>query len=88
MTMEKCPICKGRIEADNHCRRCGADLTILLIINKRHFVYCKLAIEAILANKIDQALIFVKQAQQLYQSNLSYFLLSLCAKINCMVPAS
>lgn len=45
--MERCPICRGRITPEQNCRRCKADLTLILQTNRDAEALTQKAVECI-----------------------------------------
>ena len=68
--MERCTICKGRLQA-NVCSRCGADLTILLTIEQQTNNQLNNAIIQLSKGNLQQAKLAIKNSLQLKREPLA-----------------
>ncbi len=55
MNMDRCPHCKARIKEQPICRRCGADLSPLLLIETQAGEYARRCVQSLLAGNMQEA---------------------------------
>lgn len=65
--MQKCPNCKARIRQSNQCRRCGADLTMLLFIEQQAQTLFAASLNSYRQAAFDDAIAQVTQAIELHR---------------------
>lgn len=53
--MTRCPLCRARYRGGDSCRRCRADLSILSALEHNAGQQAHLAVQQLLAGKMDQA---------------------------------
>jgi hypothetical protein len=60
-----CPVCRARVESGPQCRRCKADLSLLLALEARRETVLIQARRSLAANQPDEALTQAREAQHL-----------------------
>ncbi|MFK5969417.1 MAG: hypothetical protein QM487_04750 [Candidatus Marithrix sp.] len=68
--MERCAICKGRLQ-ENICSRCGADLTMLLTIEQQTNNQLNNALIQLSKGNLEQAKLAVEKSLQLKREPLT-----------------
>ncbi len=63
--MKKCPICRGIVNANHQCQRCGADVAHLDNIEHQSLVLCRLALLALQQNNVQRAGVLMDQSLDL-----------------------
>jgi hypothetical protein len=63
--MERCPNCRARYEAGNHCRRCGMDLSLLLAVERAAESMTAEAVSQLAAGEIPDAVRTLARARGL-----------------------
>lgn len=66
--MERCPVCRARLSDSPVCRRCGAELDILLLIDARADWLAHRAVQLIARDNWAGAEQVLQEAQKLRQS--------------------
>lgn len=68
--MKQCPICRGRINDNACCVRCGAHLANLIHLEQSAKLLCWRALEALLADEVEQAHLLVSESMFLAPSSI------------------
>ena len=67
--MNRCPVCNARFSDETICRRCGADLTLVMRTAARATMLRYHAIEALLSGDFDDAERMMETAQAIRKSS-------------------
>ncbi|WP_457576882.1 hypothetical protein [Desulfomarina sp.] len=79
--MERCPVCRRRLNDDDVCGRCGADLTVLQAIEE-HAGCCRhLAMKNLAAGDYGVAADFAEKSLRLRKTAFSVALSGFCAEL-------
>jgi len=78
--MERCSVCKGRLQ-DNTCSRCGADLTTLLTIEQQAVSQLHQALTQLSVGNLEGAVLAIERSLQLKREPMT---LALYGFINSM----
>jgi len=86
--MERCPICRGRLDAETQCRRCGADLTLASQTQAEAESLTSQAIKQMLDDNFVQSKHFLEQSLALEHNSFNHQLLKFVHQcINSNSPA-
>lgn len=70
MSLERCPVCRARLSDSSVCRRCGADLDMLRVIDARAEWLAHRAVELIGRDDWARAEQVLHEARKLRRSSL------------------
>ena len=60
-----CPVCRARFRAERHCRRCGADLSALMVLAAKAFLLRQAARQALRDGRFEDSNQLAVKAQRL-----------------------
>ncbi len=73
----RCPTCRVRISSQNQCRRCGAELSLLIKTASHAYQLREKARRCLLEGKFKEAYSLAQQAQFLHKTEQGYMLQSI-----------
>jgi len=77
-----CPVCRAGFRGTRECTRCGADLTVLLILSAKARLCREKARKAIRVNDFKKAHTLVRHAQRIHATEPGRLLLLLTSWLN------
>jgi hypothetical protein len=73
-----CPVCKARFRGAAECSRCGADLTVLMLLVAQAYALREVARQALRSGHVRNALASARAAQGLHSTAEGNLLQSVC----------
>ncbi len=83
-----CPVCQARFRGSSQCSRCGADLTVLLLLAADAYVMRQAARQSLRQGDFQAALASAQAAQRLHRTPEGSLLNIVCVQLPTDFPDS